>query len=68
MRLLSGVAKEGETKTVDVPEIERVVARMARIPAADAKPASIHVDGRKCRAGCCCLRRDGAVAVACRHL
>src|SRR6267142_814079 len=32
LRLLSGVAKEGETKTVDVPEIERVVARMARIP------------------------------------
>src|SRR5712691_8864899 len=32
LRLLSGTAKEGETKTVDVPEIERVVARMARIP------------------------------------
>src|SRR5882672_10804526 len=32
LRLLSGVAKEGETKTVDLPEIERVVARMARIP------------------------------------
>src|ERR1044071_2949972 len=32
LRLLSGVAKEGEAKTVDLPEIERVVARMARIP------------------------------------
>src|SRR5947199_314383 len=32
LRLLSGAAKDGETKTVDVPEIERVVARMARIP------------------------------------
>ncbi len=32
LRLLAGAAKEGETKTVDVPEIERVVARMARIP------------------------------------
>jgi ATP-dependent Clp protease ATP-binding subunit ClpA len=40
LRLLSGVAKDGETKTVDVPEIERVVARMARIPEKQASTGS----------------------------
>jgi ATP-dependent Clp protease ATP-binding subunit ClpA len=29
---LMGPAPEGETRTVDLPEIERVIARMARIP------------------------------------